>query len=68
MDIQRSKLVETLVIIDFRFGNRCISMVFMTIEESTYFIRKEQKGNTTQGHWHNINLCSQMFSHVERNM
>jgi hypothetical protein len=41
-------------------------MVFVTNARSTYSTIKEQEGNTTQGHWHNIKLHSQMFSHVKK--
>jgi hypothetical protein len=43
-------------------------MVFVTIVESTCFTREKQEGNTTRGHWHNINLFNQMFSQVEKGM
>jgi hypothetical protein len=45
-------------LVDSRCGDTCNSIVFMTIVGISYSIRKEQKGNTTQGHWCNINLCS----------
>lgn len=41
-------------------------MVFVTNARSTYSTIKEQEGNTTRGHWHNIKLHNQIF-HMLKN-
>jgi hypothetical protein len=67
LDIQRSKLVDTIVT-STRCNNTLNFMFFIIIVGNTSFTKAKREGNTTCRHYHKTNLRNQILSQVERAM